>query len=170
MTPEPATPSADDRTIPASAIGPHSSPGYWLHHAALAWRREMGARLRDLDLTPTQFDVLAALRWLSRDGAATQQMVADLAGIDRMMTSKVVQALERRGLLERSDHATDRRAIVLRLTPEGLALLTTAIGRTRALDRALFGDRARSVALRESLAAVIDLIEAQGAARDQTTV
>ena len=30
------------------------SPGFWLHHAALAWRQVFDRRLRPLNLTPTQ--------------------------------------------------------------------------------------------------------------------
>ncbi len=28
-------------------------PGFWLHHAALAWRQVVDRRLRPLNLTPT---------------------------------------------------------------------------------------------------------------------
>ena len=36
------------------------SPGFWLHHAALAWRQVFDRRLRPLNLTPTQFMLLAS--------------------------------------------------------------------------------------------------------------
>ena len=39
----------------AEPRGPLMSPGFWLHHAALAWRQAMEHRLRPLGLTPTQF-------------------------------------------------------------------------------------------------------------------
>ena len=83
-------------------IGPLASSGYWLRRSAQQWRRELGMRLRELDLTPTQFDVIAATSWLARSGTApTQQDIADFSGNDRMMTSKVVRALEARGLVAR---------------------------------------------------------------------
>jgi hypothetical protein len=37
------------------------SPGYWLHHAVLAWRQVFDRRLRPLSLTPTQFMLLASV-------------------------------------------------------------------------------------------------------------
>ena len=116
--------------------GPLASPGYWLHHAALAWRRELGARLRPLNLTPTRFDVLAALSHLSKlDGAPSQQEVADFAGIDRMMTSKILSALEADGLVTRR---ADGRSNLLALTDEGVALVGSATAVARALDTELF--------------------------------
>ena len=147
-------------------VGPLASPGYWLHHAALAWRRELGARLRGLNLTPTQFDVLGSLSWQSRDGEVTQQMVADFAGIDRMMTSKVVRSLEDRGLLSRATHVSDARVLVLTLTDAGRGVVRDATAEARALDRELFPDTAASEPLRTSLASVIaDLEHAASASR-----
>jgi DNA-binding MarR family transcriptional regulator len=144
--------------VPAhsAANGPFASPGYWLHHAALAWRRELGDRLRPLEITPTQFDVLASLSWQSRTGQVTQQMIADFAGIDRMMTSKVMRVLEDRGLVTRTQHSTDARALALLLTAEGRAVVTAATAEARALDRALFGSTTDSEPLRGELAHLLD--------------
>ena len=71
------------------------SPGFWLHHAALAWRQLFDRRLRPLNLTPTQFMLLASVGWLAASCGQqpTQQEVADHVGADRMMTSKVLQTL-----------------------------------------------------------------------------
>lgn len=147
------------RLQPAAATaGPLASPGYWLHHAALAWRRELGVRLRPHDLTPTQFDVLGALSWQSRGGEVTQQMIADFAGIDRMMTSKVMQTLERRGLVERSAHPDDARVLQVRLTELGRSMVTQATAEARALDRDLFAAQEESLPLRISLSDVLDRV------------
>ncbi len=45
--------------------GPLVSPGFWLHHAALAWRQVFDRRLCPLALTPTQFMLLASAGWLT---------------------------------------------------------------------------------------------------------
>ena len=89
------------RSRPAGHSEPHGplmSPGFWLHHAALAWRQVFDRRLRPLNLTPTQF--MASVGWLAAtsDQPPAQQEVADHAGADRMMTSKVLQALVERSL------------------------------------------------------------------------
>jgi DNA-binding MarR family transcriptional regulator len=87
------------------------SPGFWLHHAALAWRQVFDRRLRPLSLTPTQFMLLASAGWLAATAGQppTQQEVADHAGADRMMTSRVVQTLVDRGLVLRQPDPADGR-------------------------------------------------------------
>ena len=131
--------------------GPLASPGYHLLMAAQAWRRELGARLRPLGLTPTQFDTIGALGWLSRSiPEPTQQQVADFAGMDRMMLSKLVAGLEHRGLLARMSDPEDARLRRLRLTPEGRELVTRASAIARTVDAELFDADSRDV-LREEL-------------------
>jgi DNA-binding MarR family transcriptional regulator len=123
--------------------GPLLSPGFWLHHAALAWRAELDARLRPLGLTPTQFMLLAATGWLQRLGQPpTQQEVAEQAGADRMMTSKVVRSLEDRGLLVRQAHESDARALRLARTPIGRDLTRQAIQAAQDVDSLFFGEAA----------------------------
>ncbi|WP_163571709.1 MarR family winged helix-turn-helix transcriptional regulator [Fodinicola feengrottensis] len=110
-----------------SDSGPMLSPGFWLHHAALTWRAALDAGLRPLGLTPTQFMLLASAGWLEHvAGPPTQQAVAEQAGADRMMTSKIVRALQERALLERRTDPTDARAVRLSLTPAGRALVRQA--------------------------------------------
>ncbi len=138
--------------------GPLASPGYWLHQAALAWRRELGARLRPLDLTPTRFDVLAALSHLSKlDGAPSQQDVADFAGIDRMMTSKILSAVEADGLVTR---IAEGRSNLLSLTDDGVALVSRATAIARAFDAELFETPAERAELIGPLARVRERIDA----------
>lgn len=124
----------------AEPRGPLRSPGFWLHHAALAWRRQLDASLADLPLTHTQFNLLASTNWLSRDGTGpTQQQAADLAGADRMMASKVFAKLEQRGLLERRTHPFDTRAKRLEVTADGRALVHRAVRIVAEIDEAIFG-------------------------------
>ncbi len=81
------------------AVGPLASPGFWLHRAGLAWLADLDQRPRPLGLAHTQFALLAASWLAGTQGPPTRQDVAEFAGADRMMTSKVVRALEHRGLL-----------------------------------------------------------------------
>lgn len=135
----------------AEPRGPLMSPGFWLHHAALAWKQIFDRRLRPLDLTPTQFMLLASVGWLTAttDHPPTQQEAADHAGADRMMTSKVVQTLTERGLVTREPDARDARVKRLRLSEDGRALMRAAIRIAVDLDEELFG--ASGDALRETL-------------------
>jgi DNA-binding MarR family transcriptional regulator len=117
------------------------SPGFWLHHAALAWRQLFDRRLRPLNLTPTQFMLLASVGWLAASAGQqpTQQEVADHAGADRMMTSKVLQTLVDRGLVQREPDPADGRVRRLRLTPEGRELGRRGIRIAVDLDEEMFG-------------------------------
>ena len=125
---------------PADEAGPLASPGFWLHHAALRWRGELDRRLREIGLTPTQFLLLASTGWLEHtQGLPTQQQVAETAGADRMMTSKVVKTLEDRGLLTREPDPADARAYRLKLTPTGRSTTRKAITIAQTLDEELFG-------------------------------
>jgi MarR family transcriptional regulator for hemolysin len=131
------------------------SAGYWLRKAAQRWRRELGLRLRDLDLTPTQFDVLAATSWLGFSGTdPTQQDVADFSANDRMMTSRVVRTLEKRALLTRETDDKDSRTNRLRVTSVGQQLVTTAAAIAREVDREIFGSGDEVADVRARLAAL----------------
>lgn len=122
-------------------VGPLASTGYWVKQAALSWQRELDAALRDLDLTSTQFSVLAGAGWLSRSGHhPVQQEIADFAGADRMMTSKLLQLFESRGLVERRLDADDARVRRIEPTAAGRALVLEASARARRVDQRLFDD------------------------------
>jgi DNA-binding MarR family transcriptional regulator len=127
------------------------SPGFWLHHAALAWRQLFERRLRPLEVTPTQFMLLTAVSWLTATTGKppTQQEAADHAGADRMMTSKVVQTLTERGVIVREHDVADARVRRLRLTERGRALVQAGIRIAVDLDAELFGPSGD--ALREEL-------------------
>ena len=131
--------------------GPLASPGYRLHIAALAWRRELGTRLRPLGLTPTQFDAIAAVSFLGRTGRPTQQQIADFSGLDRMMLSKVLAGLEQRGLVERAPDAVDARAKRLAITPAGRELVDAATAIARGVDADLFSGVESPERLRDEL-------------------
>lgn len=146
---------ADEAT--GAAPGPLNNTGYWLHQAALTWNRELARRLRPLGLTPTQFMVLSCAGWLAAtQGAPTQQQVADLAGTDRMMTSRVMAALTAAGLLARTADPRSRRAKRVRPTEEGDRLVQAALASVREVEELLFGGSTtpRSMALLAELRAV----------------
>jgi DNA-binding MarR family transcriptional regulator len=138
----------------AEPRGPLMSPGFWLHHAALEWRQRLDRALRPLGLTPTQFNLLGSIGWLDRTRPLppTQQQVADHAGADRMMASKVLRTLEERGLIVREPDPDDARSLRLRLTGEGRRVTSQAVRLAVAVDEELFGDGGEH--LREQLQAV----------------
>ncbi|MGV9662692.1 MarR family winged helix-turn-helix transcriptional regulator [Nocardia niigatensis] len=123
------------------------SPGLLLWQVTNRWQAAQRAALAPFDLTHVQFVLLASLTWLtSRSGGepVTQRDLADHAATDPMMTSQVLRTLEQKGLLERRDHPTDRRAKSLVPTETGAALVNRAIGAVETCDHDFFaplGDR-----------------------------
>ena len=117
------------------------SPGLLLWRVTNRWQAVMRAALAPHDLTHVQYVLLASLTWLADrepDRLVTQVDLAGFAATDPMMTSQVVRALERTGLVERLPHPTDGRARVLRATPEGAAAARRATADVEAADAAFF--------------------------------
>jgi DNA-binding MarR family transcriptional regulator len=107
---------------------PNDSPGYLLGQLTMLWQRKQKRVLDPLDLTQTQFVLLAALGWLSKKNkSVTQVDIANQSNSDRMMVSKVLRTLEDKGFITRKGHETDTRAKTIRLTNKGELLLQKAI-------------------------------------------
>jgi MarR family transcriptional regulator, lower aerobic nicotinate degradation pathway regulator len=77
------------------------------------------ASVKDADLTPLEFAVMAYLNKSVGEPDIDQSSLASRLGVDRNNTRLLVERLELRGLLERRTNAEDRRAILLRLTTRG---------------------------------------------------
>jgi len=89
--------------------------------AAEHLRERMDRLCAEFDLTPSQYNVLRILR-----GAPEGHPRCEIARrmIDRAPdVTRLVDRLERRGLVERDRSEADRRLSLTRITPEGLALL-----------------------------------------------
>lgn len=118
---------------------PEESPGYLLGQLNLIWQRNQKKVLDPLDLTQTQFVLLAALAWLSKTSdAVTQVDIANQGNADRMMVSKVLRTLETKRFISRHEHKSDTRANIVRLTPAGEKVLQIALTRVEEADIAFF--------------------------------
>ena len=105
-----------------------ASPGLLLWQVTNRWQAAQRAALAPLGLTHVQFVLLASATWLAaRDEPVTQRALADHAATDPMMTSQVVRALQQKGLIERTRHPSDGRAVALRPTAAGAELANRAI-------------------------------------------
>jgi DNA-binding MarR family transcriptional regulator len=137
---------------------PEASPGLLLWRATLRWQREITAALKPYELTHVQFVLLTSTWWLGGHGSGppSQAQVAAYAEADVMMTSSVVRALERRGLLTRSPDPADARVRRLAVTEAGRRLVLDAVPVVEAADAAFFaaaGDPERVLAVLRPLAA-----------------
>jgi len=107
---------------------PQDSPGYLLGQLTMLWHRKLKRVLDPLDLTHTQFALLCALAWLSRESDnVTQIDIANQGNADRMMVSKVLRTLEEKKFITRREHKTDTRAKTISLTEHGEIILQKAI-------------------------------------------
>ena len=70
-------------------------------------------------LTPLQYGVLIHLSKLTGKPGIEQNGLADRLNVDRNTASLVVEQLVKKGLVERRVNGADRRARLLRLTPNG---------------------------------------------------
>lgn len=93
-----------------------------------AIRAEMRSH-RTPDLSVPQF---RALLYLQRNPGAGLSAVADHLGLTPPSTSKLVDGLVARGLVERRPSPTDRRRVLLMVTPPGAGILQAASEATQA--------------------------------------
>jgi DNA-binding MarR family transcriptional regulator len=78
--------------------------------------RRIRAERSDLDLSDTQLSVLFVLE---REGPTTPGELADHEHVQPPTMTRVVNCLADRGLVERSDHPSDRRQVLVAITDAG---------------------------------------------------
>jgi DNA-binding MarR family transcriptional regulator len=83
--------------------------------------------LAQYGLTRGDFDVLATLRRADEPYRLTPTELSRAMMISSGGTTKRVDRLEERGLLERSPDPNDRRGVVVALTPQGVAVVDEAV-------------------------------------------
>ena len=131
----------------------HATPGYLIWRVSMKFRTAVDRAMAPLGLTHAQYSLLASLYGKSRDGSRpSQRELADHTGLDAVYVSKLVRALEGSGLLIRSEHPHDSRAVQLTLTELGTDTATRAIAEVRVLTEELMsaiggtdGDRAQEL-------------------------
>lgn len=87
----------------------------------LSWK--IVETLKRVDLTPTQYNVLRILRGAGHTGASCSEISERMVTKDSDIT-RLLDRLETRGLISREREAKDRRRISVRITPNGLRLLS----------------------------------------------
>jgi MarR family transcriptional regulator, transcriptional regulator for hemolysin len=109
---------------------------YLLNQSAYAFSAQLGEALAGLGLSVREFCVLMK----AAEEERTQNVVAELALLDKTTMVTTLDGLERAGLAERKVSPTDRRARVVAVTPQGRAVLERAfVVYDGAVDRSLAG-------------------------------
>jgi DNA-binding MarR family transcriptional regulator len=109
--------------------------GFLLKHAHQQFEGLSSSALAALDLTPR---ALGVLRLLAHHEPASQQVVADLLGVDRTTMVTLLDALERQRLVHRRPAAADRRRNVVTLTSAGSQALDRAEAVITAVEDSFF--------------------------------
>jgi MarR family transcriptional regulator, organic hydroperoxide resistance regulator len=109
--------------------------GYLLWRLTTRLRAAVDRALAPLGLTHAQYTLLASLYGFSRTGVApSQRELADWTGLEPIFVSKLARALEQAGLIQRSEHPADTRAVELRLTQRGTEVAERAIDMVQAFQ------------------------------------
>ena len=105
-----------------------------------AFLRQATDALAPLDLELFEYDVLSALRRQGRPYALPATGIARETGLSSGAMTNRIDKLETRGLVKRKADKSDRRAVIVSLTPAGKRAIDDAIAlRLEAADESLKG-------------------------------
>ncbi len=125
-----------------SKIGaPHGGhiPGILLWQASKLWQRSLNDALSALGLSGTSAAVLANILYFEQEGEqATQAGIAAAVKVDVMTVSRIIRALENKGLLVRHTNPKDSRAYTTELTDRGRQTAKEAIQKIMGAHKVFF--------------------------------
>jgi MarR family transcriptional regulator, organic hydroperoxide resistance regulator len=106
---------------------PETHAGFVMWQLGMLWQRKIKGGLDSIGITHAQFLLLASLDYLSTlKNIVSQQDLARHCRIDKMMTSKILRILQKKGLLLRKKNKMDTRAKTLALSESGIEVLAKA--------------------------------------------
>lgn len=124
--------------LPMHTIKPSIDRNSLLYHLGLLtrrWRQLLDSEFQSAGLTDATWRPLLHLHILG-DGVRQKELAASI-GIEGPSLVRLLDTLIAKGLIERSEDATDRRAKQLYLTPAGQLLVTRIHQTVMALETAL---------------------------------
>jgi DNA-binding MarR family transcriptional regulator len=152
----PAAPATDEPPAGISLGHLDGLLGYRLRRAQLAVFQDFITSMRDYDLRPAQFSVLAIIQ---ANPGLKQSRVSEALGINRANFVALLDELETRKLARRAPAPGDRRSNALFLTPKGEAFLDEAFRHLQARhERRL--DETLGAADKQNLLALLDRLAA----------
>lgn len=96
--------------------------GFIMNRTSTRFKNELGRRFKPYDVTPEQWVVLHRLG--EEDGLSQKELAARIFK-DQPNTTRILDKLEQKKLIVRSDSRDDRRAFRVHLTDGGKSLLST---------------------------------------------
>jgi len=110
---------------------------YLINNLNLLLRRMLDERLKPHNLGGLQYTILTLIR--DRDGISSAELSRRFFVTPQTMNESVT-ALERRGLIVRTESEANRRILIARVLPEGLALLETCDRIADQVEAEVFAD------------------------------
>jgi DNA-binding MarR family transcriptional regulator len=131
------------------------SPGFLLWKLSNLHQKIQRKALLDLDLTPSQFSVLACFLFLSeKQPMVTQAEVCRHSGIDKMLISDITKVLIKKRLIKKVANKDDGRSYVIQVTDEGVFRCNQAVRIIEQVDMKFFSG---AKDMNEFLEVLIDL-------------
>lgn len=125
------------------AVSPAETAFVELVRTADILSRGPASLLKQHDLSGTQYNVLRILRG-APEGLACGEIAARMITRDPDVT-RLLDRLEKRGLVSRCREEQDRRTVITRITPAGLKLLADLDKPVQAMHREQFGHLGREL-------------------------
>jgi MarR family transcriptional regulator, organic hydroperoxide resistance regulator len=114
------------------------TPGFLMWRLTMKWQAAVDRTVAPFGLTHAQYSLLASLREMTFAGdRPSQRELADHTGLDAIFVSKLINTLERNGLVTRAQHPADSRAHALALTDIGIETIDQAVVAVRNLQEEL---------------------------------
>jgi DNA-binding MarR family transcriptional regulator len=98
--------------------------GYQLRRAQNALFQSFNKHLEHAKITPGQIGLLIKIK---NNAGISQTALARANGIERSTLGEIIDRFEKRQLVDRRKHATDRRAYALHLSSQGEAFLDSVV-------------------------------------------
>jgi len=138
---------------PGTAVSQEERAYLALLRTADRLQGKMAEWLKPHGLSPTQYNALRILRGAGPEGLACSEVGVRMINRDPDIT-RLVDRLEKRGLVARSRSKMDRRVVQASITPAGLQLLSGLDGPVSEFVRGLLGHLSP-----QRVQALIDLLE-----------
>lgn len=122
-------------------VNSNDSVGLLFWKTSVLWQRKIKEVLQPLDLTHTQFVILAVVEELSETiDEITQKMISDFSMIDVMTVSSTIRLLEKKKYICRLASENDTRAYSIYNTKIGKERLQEAVKKVEIIDNEFFFD------------------------------
>ncbi len=114
--------------------------------------------LKHLDLTPTQFSVLACYYYIAEKlkKNPSQADICEHSGIDKMLVSDITKVLLTKKLILKTQNKTDKRAFEIQLTETGKVICNEAVQLIEKIDHEVFSKTKNKLIFLKMLSLILE--------------